>query len=81
MALPSLLPSRPQRAHVLLQLDPGRAPEAVQYLAGVPGVVEAVATGGAYDVIAVLAAPDLRRTLDRVRRTPGLAVLRTCRPG
>lgn len=70
------------RAHVLVQVDPGRSAEAASYLSGLPSVTEAVMTTGAYDVIAtVLAASDdaLRRVLGQARRTPGLAALRLCR--
>jgi uncharacterized protein with GYD domain len=74
----------PARAHLLLQVDPGRAGEAAAFLAGLPGVVEAVATSGPYDVVAVVEAagePGVQRAVARARRTPGLAVLRTCRGG
>ncbi len=72
------------RAHVLVQVEPGRSQEAATYLAGLAWVTEAVTTSGPYDVIAtVLAGSDdaLRRTLAQARRTPGLAALRTCRAG
>jgi DNA-binding Lrp family transcriptional regulator len=81
--LTSLLAPSLKRAHVLLQVEPGRTHEAVRFAAGIPCVVDAVATSGPYDVIVTVAATDnadLRRSLDRLRRTPGLAVLRTCRP-
>jgi len=70
------------RAHVLLQIDPGRSPEAVRFLAGLPAVTEAVVTSGAYDVIAtvqVAGGEGLGPTLAQARRTPGLAALRLCR--
>ena len=71
------------RAHVLLQIDPGRSQEAVQYLTGLETVTEAALTSGAYDVIATVQAPSddvLGRTVAQARRTPGLCVLRLCRP-
>lgn len=71
------------RAHVLLQIDPGRAQEAAQYVAGLPSVTETVLTSGPYDVIATVQGSDeaLRRTMAQARRTPGLCVLRLCRNG
>ena len=72
------------RAHVLLQIDPGRSREAVQYLSALETVTDAAATSGAYDVIAtVQAASDdaLGRAVAAARRTPGLCVLRLRRPG
>ncbi len=71
------------RAHVLLQIDPGRAQEAAQYVAALPAVSEAVLTSGPYDVIATVQGDDaeLRRTMAQARRTPGLCVLRLCRTG
>jgi uncharacterized protein with GYD domain len=70
------------RAHVLLQVDPGRSREAVQYLTGLDTVTEAALTSGAYDVIATVQAPSddaLGRTVAQARRTPGLCVLCLCR--
>ena len=71
------------RAHVLLQIDPGRSKEALTYLTALHTVTEAVVTSGAYDVIATVQAPSddaLRRTLARARRTPGLCAMRLCLP-
>lgn len=70
------------RAHVLVQVDPGRSHEAVRYLAAVPQVLEAVATSGPYDVVATVSAVSedaVQRTLALARRTPGLCALRVCR--
>jgi uncharacterized protein with GYD domain len=72
------------RVHVLLQIDPGRSREAVDYLSGLDTVTEAAVTSGAYDVIATVSAPSddaLSHTVAQARRTPGLCVLRLCRPG
>ena len=71
------------RAHVLLQIDPGRAREAAQFVATLPRVTEAVLTSGPYDVIATVQGSDeeLQRTMAQARRTPGLCVLRLCRAG
>lgn len=69
------------RAHVLLQVDPGRSAEAVQYLSALDAVSEAVPTSGAYDVIATVQAmtPDaLRSAVGQARHTPGLFALRWC---
>lgn len=71
------------RAHVLLQVDPGRSDEAVRYLAELPSILSASATSGAYDVIALAQADSedgLEQVLGLARRTPGLAALRLCRP-
>lgn len=70
------------RAHVLLQIDPGRSQEAARYVATLPSVTETVVTSGAYDVIATVQASSaeaLQRTMAQARRTPGLCVLRMCR--
>ena len=71
------------RAHVLLQIDPGRQEEAVQYVAGLSTVTETVLTSGPYDVIATVQGTDaqLLQTMSQARRTPGLCVLRLCRAG
>ncbi len=71
------------RAHVLLQIDPGRAQEAARYVAALATVTETVLTSGPYDVIATVQGSDesLRRTIALARRTPGLCVLRLCRAG
>lgn len=71
------------RAHVLLQIDPGRVREAAQYVSTLPTVTETVLTSGPYDVIATLQGTDasLRRTMAQAKRTPGLCVLRLCRTG
>jgi DNA-binding Lrp family transcriptional regulator len=70
------------RVVVLLQVEPGCAVEALRHTAKVVGVAEAVPTSGPYDVIATVEVADepaLQRVLGRLRRTPGLAVLRCCR--
>ena len=72
-----------RQAHVLLQVDPGRSQEAVQYLSALPTVTQAAMTSGAYDVIATVEAGSddaLGRVVAQARRTPGLCVLRLCRP-
>ena len=69
--------------HLLLQIEPGRAAEAVDYLSAVPDVSDAVPTSGAYDVIAsvpVTSEEALSRALAAARRTPGLFALRVCLP-
>ncbi len=69
-------------AHLLLQADPGRAEDVARWLAGVQGVTSAAVTSGPYDVIVVvdLGEAELPRVLGQVRRAPGLAGLRVCRP-
>lgn len=72
-----------RQAHVLLQVDPGRSQEAVRYLSALPTVTDAAMTSGAYDVIATVDAGTddvLSHTVAQARRTPGLCVLRLCRP-
>ena len=72
-----------RQAHVLLQVDPGRSREAQSYLAALPTVTQATVTSGAYDVIATVEASSdelLGRAVAQARRTPGLCVLRLCRP-
>ena len=70
------------RAHLLLQVDPGRQEEVAAYLDALPQVTEAVVTSGPYDVIATVCVPDeheLSVTVRKARRSPGLAALRLCR--
>ena len=67
------------RAHLLLQVDPGRAASVAQFVGAVPQVQEAALTSGPFDVIAVVTG-DLERALARVRRAPGLCAVRVCRP-
>ena len=72
-----------RQAHVLLQVDPGRAREAFQYVSALPTVTSAAMTSGAYDVIAAVDARSdevLGRAVAQARGTPGLCVLRLCRP-
>jgi len=72
-----------RQVHVLLQVDPGRSQEAYQYVSTLPSVAEAAMTSGAYDVIATVDAGSdevLSRTVAQARKTPGLCVLRLCRP-
>ncbi len=72
-----------RQAHVLLQVDPGRSHEAYQYVSALPTVTQAALTSGAYDVIATVEAGSdevLRRAVSQARGTPGLCVLRLCRP-
>ena len=72
-----------RQAHVLLQVDPGRGQEAFRYVSALPTVTGAALTSGAYDVIATVEAGSdevLGRTVAQARRTPGLCVLRLCRP-
>ncbi len=80
----TMLRVRPEgRAHVLLQVDPGRSAEAVGYLCDVPAVVDAMQISGAYDVIVTLQADSeqaLQHAMALARRTPGLCAMRVCRP-
>ena len=71
-------------AHLLLQVDPGRADEAASYLATLPSVAQATVTSGPYDVIARVQVVDLTdeavsRVVAQAKRTPGLCELRVCR--
>lgn len=69
-------------AHLLMQVDPGRAEEVASYLATLPSVTTAAVTSGPYDVIAVVDLTDdaLARTVAAARRAPGLSGVRVCRP-
>ena len=69
-------------AHLLLQVDPGRADEVASYVATLPSVTTAAVTSGPYDVIAVVDLTDgaLDRTVAQARRAPGLCGVRVCRP-
>ena len=64
---------------MLLQIDPGRAQEAAQYVAALDAVTDTVLTSGPYDVIATVQGSDaaLSRTMAQARRTPGLCLLRS----
>jgi hypothetical protein len=72
-------PAGTERAHVLLQVEPGRAEEAVRYVSALAGVESVAMTSGPFDVIAQVSAAELSRMLGRLRRTPGLWALRICR--
>jgi DNA-binding Lrp family transcriptional regulator len=70
------------RAHLLLQVEPGRTAEVARYVADLPAVTEAAQTTGPFDVIAVVGEADdgaLASVLARVRRAPGLFAVRVCR--
>ena len=69
-------------AHLLLQVDPGRADDVASYVAALPAVTQTAVTSGPYDVIAVVDLTDdgLARTVARARRAPGLCGVRVCRP-
>lgn len=70
------------RAHLLLQVDPGRSQDAAQYLSRLPMVLDTAVTSGAYDVIVTMQAETeaaLRRAVALARRAPGLCALRLCR--
>lgn len=70
------------RAHLLIQADPGAAEALRDFLEGVPGVVDATSTTGAFDAVARVAVPDersLQKVLVATRYAPGLARLCLCR--
>lgn len=69
-------------AHLLLQVDSGRAAEVARYLSALPAVAEAAVTSGPYDVIARvdLTRHELSGVLAHARRAPGLAGVRVCHP-
>jgi Lrp/AsnC ligand binding domain len=69
-------------AILLLQADHGMAATVHERLADLPGVDDAAATTGPYDVIVQVTAESersLRGVLDRVRAVPGLCRLGVCR--
>jgi DNA-binding Lrp family transcriptional regulator len=72
------------RAHLLMQVEPGRANEVARYVESIPEVREAAETSGPFDVIALVTGAtelELTRAMARVRRAPGLFALRVCRAG
>jgi DNA-binding Lrp family transcriptional regulator len=69
------------RMYLLVQTDPGRAPDAQAFLVGMPGIREVVTTSGPFDLIVAADAPDtarLEHVVAQCRRTPGLARLSRC---
>ena len=80
-ALPAPTGSAPT-AHLLLQVDPGRADEVASFVATLPSVREAAVTSGPYDVIAVVDLTDgrLSRVVAQTRRAPGLTRVCICLP-
>jgi hypothetical protein len=74
--------SRPVRAHLLIQADPGTSSALTAYLQGVAGIVEATGTTGPFDAVAQISVEDerqLQRVLVATRGAPGLARLCLCR--
>ena len=67
------------RAHLLLQVDPGRADDVASYVATLPSVTETFVTSGPYDVIATVDSVDMGRVLADTKRAPGLARVCVCR--
>lgn len=70
-----------RRAFLLLQIDPGRALEARDFLHGAEGISELAATTGPFDVIVVADVADsveLERLVAQCRRAPGLTRLSRC---
>lgn len=69
-------------AHLLLQVDPGRADEVAAFVADLPSVTTAAVTSGPYDVIATVDLSDetLSHVLVLTKRAPGLSAVRVCRP-
>jgi len=80
-ALPSPTGTAPT-AHLLLQVDPGRADEVASFVSTLPSVREAAVTSGPYDVIAVVDLTDdrLARVVAQTRRAPGLTRVCVCLP-
>lgn len=73
-----------RKVHLLLQTDPGRAQDVLATVTSVPGVIDAVVTSGAYDVVAQVFVADeheLATVLAGVRQAIGLSRLSVCRPG
>ncbi|MDT7548253.1 MAG: hypothetical protein QOE84_647 [Actinomycetota bacterium] len=80
MATPTT--TRPVRAHLLLQADPGTSSALTAYLQGVSGIVEATGTTGPFDAVAEVSVDDevqLERVLAATKSAPGLARLCLCR--
>jgi len=70
------------RAYVLVSATAGKALEVASALKGQPGIVQADAITGEYDVIAMVEAPDVtgigRLIVDRVQAAPGVFKTITC---
>ena len=75
-------PTSAPRAHLLLQVDPGRAEEVASFVATLPSVSGTTVTSGPYDVIAQVDLADgaLARVLAQARRAPGLSRVCVCQP-
>ncbi|MDT7573490.1 MAG: hypothetical protein QOE05_3664 [Actinomycetota bacterium] len=72
---------RTRRVFLLLQIDPGRALEARDFLLGTDGISELAATTGPFDVIVVADIADtveVERLVAQCRRAPGLTRLSRC---
>lgn len=70
------------RAHLLIQADCGTSAALRDYVADVPGVVDAACTSGPFDAVAHVSVSDeheLQRVLAAARRAPGLSRLCLCR--
>ena len=69
------------RVFLLLQIDPGRALEARDYLQGAGGISDVAATSGPFDLIVVadrVNHVELEHLVAECRRTPGLSRLSRC---
>src|SRR4051812_13733181 len=78
----ALMTETPLRAHLLIQADPGTTQALQSHLVDVPGIAEACATSGPFDVVAHVEVGDeaqLQHVLAAARRAPGLARLCLCR--
>jgi hypothetical protein len=68
---------------LLLQAEPGLAPQVADFVGSVPGVIGTAVTSGPYDVIGLVdaaGAAQSRAVLDAVRQADGLARLCVCWP-
>jgi DNA-binding Lrp family transcriptional regulator len=69
------------RVFLLVQIDPGRAAEAHEFLQATPGISDVTATSGPFDLIAlaeVAGSAGLERLVGECRRAPGLTRLSRC---
>jgi hypothetical protein len=70
------------RVFLLLQIDPGRALEARDFLQDADGISDVAATSGPFDLIVVADSVnyvELEHLVAECRRTPGLSRLSRCR--
>ncbi len=70
------------KAYVLINASPGHAMDVASHLQQVPGISQADAITGEYDVIAVVEAPDINSIgaliVDKIQKVEGVFKTITC---